>query len=39
MRPEDDVTAVHDIVEVELMWPQDDVAVTQGTIEVESALL
>jgi hypothetical protein len=39
MRPEDDVTAAHDIVEVEQMWPQDYVAVTHGTVEVESALL
>jgi hypothetical protein len=25
MRPEDDVTVAYDVVEVKLMWPQDNV--------------
>jgi hypothetical protein len=32
MRPEDEVAATYDVVEVELMWPQDNVAAAHGVV-------
>jgi hypothetical protein len=34
MRPEDDVVAVHGVLEVEPVWPQDEVA-THGVVDDE----
>jgi hypothetical protein len=37
MRPEDDVAAVHSVIDVEPVWPQDEVAATHDIVEVELA--